>query len=154
MRFCFKDFGGEKMLWLVWRLGLESHRDENIVSTVASQTMCKLLGEAEATRRQRSWCGERKEKRVGSEGSREAVEGDGVVTSGPFLIPWIPFLLWVLSCVLTINPLGLEQVSVPSSQEKFYLQGHFQIVKDLRSILPCNLELKRLLEVEQKLQIK
>lgn len=42
MRFCFKDFGGEKMLWLVWRLGLESHRDENIVSTVASQTMCKL----------------------------------------------------------------------------------------------------------------
>lgn len=29
-----------------------------------------LLGEAEATRRQRSWCGERKEKRAGSEGSR------------------------------------------------------------------------------------
>lgn len=30
------------MLWLVWRLELESHRDESIVSTVASQTMCRL----------------------------------------------------------------------------------------------------------------
>lgn len=42
MRFFFKDFRGEKMLWLVWRLELESHRDESIVSTIASQTTCKL----------------------------------------------------------------------------------------------------------------
>ena len=36
---------------------------------------------------------EREEKGAGSEGSKEAVEGDGVAASGPFLFPRSPFLL-------------------------------------------------------------
>ena len=161
MRFFFKDFRGEKMLWLVWRLELECHRDESIVSTVASQTTCKL-----PSGRSRSY--EEAEKLMwGERGKESRVRGKqrrscerrrscclNFLAACPFLFPWSPFLLWVLSCVLTVNPLELEQVSVASSQEKFYLQGHFQLIKDLRIMPPCNLELKKLLEVDQNLWIK